>query len=262
MAYNAVLLDILEHISSISEPVKLNWGFVQQWPSGALEYFVQAGVLKSASSAQSIECNACEHCCFMDVMIQPGEDGADNRAFIVCDLPEMQMQMGRIQIPLERLQQWTTGFKQLAEVIAGLLGFDGHIEYKTEQESIRLGMLKSKSGRRWVSLKSLPLVLEVNGFSVPVSELLFFDDGELAIDKLRIDGLINSKPVSKAYTPSIDKREARKLSTRDKYQDWQDEYVSLQKEHPQRSKIWFSRQIAKLPIAQGASSETIRRQLK
>lgn len=259
-----MLLDLLEHIGSTNEPVLVNWDSVQQWPSGALECFVQAGILVSASSAKSLECNACEHHCFMDVLMQVGEGDSVNRAFIVCDVPEMQSQIGRVQIPLERLQQWNTSFKQLAGVVAELLGFNGRIEYKPEQASIRLGMLKSKGGRRWVSLFHHPLELEINGFKSPVNELLFVDSDELAIDNSRIDEVVNSKPLSvgKTYTPSTDKREARKLATQAMYQDWQDEYASLQVKHPTKSKTWYSLQIAKMSIAQGSDSETIRKHLK
>lgn len=263
MAYNTVLIDLLEHISSTSEPVVINWDDSQQWPSGALECLVQAGILMPASSVQSIECNACEHHCFMDVLMQVSEGGSVNRAFIVCDVPEMQSQMGRVQIPLERLQQWKTGFKQLAEVIAGLLEFDDRIECKPEQASIRLGMLKSKGGRRWVSLLNQPLVLEINGFKTLASDLLFIDNDQLAIDNLRINELVNTKPlcVGKSYEPSTDKREASKLVTQAKYQDWQDEYASLKIKYPRKNKIWYSVQIAKSSISQGADSETIRKHL-
>ncbi len=264
MAYSPVLLDLLEHINSTSEPVVVNWDNVQQWPPGALECLVQSGVLVSASSAQSIECNACEHHCFMEVLILEGEGDSTDRAFIVCDVPEMQDQIGRIQIPFERLQQWKTSFKQIVGVIARLLVFDGCAKYKPEQSSIRLGMLSSKGGRRWVSLFSQPLELEINGFRVPVSELLYFDDVELVIDSLRINELVNAKPLNKgkAYKLSTDKREARKLATQAKYQDWQDEHASLQAKYPTKSRTCYSRQISRLPISQGASSETIRKQLK
>jgi len=259
-----VLFNLLEHIGSTSEPVLVNWDSVQQWPSGALKRLIQAGILMPASSAQSVVCNACERHCFMDVIALAGEGDCDNRTFIVCDVPEMQSQIGRVQIPLERLQQWKTDFKQVAGVVAGLLGFDGTSKYKSGQVSIRLGMLKSKGGRRWVSLFSQPLVVEVNGVKTPLSDLLFIDGGVMAIDKARIDELVNTKPLTdgKAYVASTDKREAGKLATQVRYQDWQDEYVSLQVQHPTKSKTWYSLQIAKLPMAQGADSETIRKHLK
>lgn len=264
MNNHLVLLDLLAHISATREPVVIDWDSAQQWPSGALNCLIQAGILVSASSAQSIECNACENRCFMDVLVQAGGGNYDDRAFIVCEDSEMQSQMGKIQISLERLQQWKTSFKQLAGMVAGLLGFDGSVEYRLGQESIRLGMLKSKGGRRWVTLLNQPLELEINGYKTPVNELLLIENGELVIDRLRIDELVHTKPLSvgKSYVPTTDKREAGKLATLAKHQDWQDEYASLLVQYPEKNKSWFSRKISRMPIAQGADSETIRKHLK
>ncbi len=263
MTYNSALLSLIEQIGLTDSHFLIDWKTVQQWPSGALDGFTQTGLLATASPAKSIECNACENHCYMDVLRQTGGKSI-NRAFIVCDDPVMQSQMGKIEIPIAHLQQWKTSFIQLARVITGLLGFDADIEYKSEKDSIRLGMLKSKGGRRWVSLFNQPLELDINGFKTPVNELLFIDGGEIVIDTPRINDLLESKPlcVSKAYTPSTDKREAGKVATQAKYQDWQDQYASLKVKHPTRNKTWYSVQIAKLPIAQGADSETIRKHLK
>jgi len=97
-----------------------------------------------------------------------------------------------------------------------------------------------------------------------VNELLYVDGGELAIDRLRIDELVDAKPMSvgKAYAPSTDRLEARKLSTQAKYQDWQDAYLLLKTKHPTKSKSWIAGRIARMPVAQGSDSETIRKHLK
>lgn len=57
---------------------------------------------------ETIECHGCENRCLgMDVHIRTSEN-KPTRAFVVCEDPEMQEQMGIIQIPLERLLQWDT----------------------------------------------------------------------------------------------------------------------------------------------------------
>ncbi len=93
--------------------------------------------------------------------------------------------------------------------------------------------------------------------------MLFIDGGEITIDRPRIHKLLEVEPlgVGKAYIPSTDKREAGKIATQAKYQDWQDEYESLKERHPTKTKTWCSVRIAKLPIAQGADPETIRKHL-
>lgn len=262
MKLDKALLDVLGHLESSDKPVIINWDATQQWGDGVLDRLVKFGLLASTSSAQILECTGCEYRCFMDV-ITDTNNAKQTRAFIVCDVPEMQSEMGRIEISLERLEQWQSSIKQLAEVVQSLLAMTHDIN-DGDKAVIRLGMLQGKGGRRWVSLLNQPLVLEINGYKIPVSELLFVDNDELVIDKFRIDELLNTKPcsVSKVYTPSTDKLEARKLSTRAKYQDWQDEYVVLKIKHPKMNKSWFARQISRMPIGQGNDSETIRKHLK
>jgi len=262
MKLDKALLDVLGHLESNDKPVVIGWDAIQQWSDGVLDKLVEFGLLVSTSSAQILECRGCEYHCFMDVITDTNK-AKQPRAFIVCDVPEMQNEMGRIEVPLERLKQWQSSFKQLAGVIQGLLAMTHDIN-DGDKTVIRLGMRQSKGGRRWMSLCNQPLVLEINGFKIPINELLFIDGDVLAIDILRIDELVNTKPLSvgKAYTPSTDKLEARKLSTQAKYQDWQDEYKTLKIKHPTMNKSWFSRRIARMPIAQGSESETIRKHLK
>lgn len=179
MTLEKALLSLLDHLDSINKPITVNWGEVQQWDEGVLDKFVELGLLTSSSSAQILECSGCEYRCFMDV-ITDTNNSKQSRAFIVCDVPDMQSEMGRIEIPLEHLKQWQSSSKQLAGVIHGLLAMKGNID--TSKAEIRLGMLQGKGGRRWVTLLNQPLVLEINRFKIPVNELLFIDDDEIVID--------------------------------------------------------------------------------
>jgi len=261
MTLEKALYALLEHIEYSDKPIVVNWDTVQQWSKGVLEKLEKSGLLIPASSAQILECDGCENRCFMDVSTHTYNEKI--RAFIACDDAVMQSQMGRIEISLERLKQWRSSANQLASFIHGLLAMQSDINITNESE-VRLGMIKGKGGRCWVSLLNNPLVVLINGYKAPVSELLFVDDGELVIDRLRIDELVNRKPlnVEKTYESSTDNREARKLTTQTKYQDWQDAYESLKIKYLSKSKTWYSLQISKMPIAQGADSETIRRKLK
>ena len=170
----------------------------------------------------------------------------------------------RIQIPLVRLQQWQGSVKQLSMVIAGLLGLKDKITFTVDQSVIRLGMLKSPKGRRWVSLNSSDLSLEINQHTLPIDELIYFDDKQLFVDHDCIDDLLNHEPLNqgKRYTPSVDKRATRKLETQAMYQDWNDEYLRLKELHPKKSKVWCSIQISKMSIAKGKDAETIRHNIK
>lgn len=260
MDNNQALTALIEHVSASDEPVSLGWDELQQWQNGVLARFLMAGLLSQDVKAQSLVCSGCEQYCFMPVY----QTDDEQRAFIVCDDPDKQDQMGRVQVPLERLQQWQASARQFAGVIAGLLAFEPKPVYQKTSACYALGMLHSDGGRRWVSLMVQPLVLEINRHAAPLNELLYFDGEALVIDERRIDELLNSVPsdTGKAYIPDVSKREARKLATQAMYQDWHDEYLSLKQKRPHKTDTWYSMQIAKLGIAQGKDSETIRKNMK
>lgn len=263
MTFNDVLLAYLAHLRAENKAFALSWDTVQRWPDGALDTFLQLGLLIPASAAQSIECNGCEKRCFMDVITLPNNDPALTRAFVVCDDAEMQSQMGRIKVPLERLQQWQGSVKLLVKVIAGLLGLEDKITFSADQAVIKLGMLKGDKWRRWVSLNSVDLSLEINQHSVPVAEVLFFEDKDLVVDLNRIVDLLNSEALSKGkkYTPSTSKREASKLVTQAMYQDWNDEFLRLKDQNPKMTNPSIAKKISKMEIAKGRDAETIRKNM-
>lgn len=260
MTFNDVLLELLAHLRAENKPIIISWNTVQKWPDVALELLLKAGLLMRTSAAQSIECHACENRCFMDVITLAHDDPAFTRAFIVCDDVEMQSQMGRVKIPLMRLQQWQGSITQLSKVIADLLGLKDKLTFVGDQSVIKLGMLNTCKGRRWITLNCLDLSLEANKYTIPVEEVLYFEDEQLLIDHNLINDLLNREPLTqgKAYTPSTNKREARKLETQAMYQDWNDESLRLKKLHPRKSKTWRSLQISNMEIAKGRDSESIR----
>ncbi|MDB4222361.1 hypothetical protein N9850_01210 [Granulosicoccus sp.] len=258
--HSQALVALIAHVNASDKPVSLSWDEVQQWQDGVLAQFLAIGFLSTDVKAQSLVCMGCQQQCFMPVY--QTDDG--RRAFIVCDDPDMQTQMGRVKVPLERLQQWHASARQFAGVVAGLLGFDTKQEFQKTAASYRLGMLNSEGGRRWVSISVQPLGVEINRRSVPLTDLLYYSEDVLVLDQPRIDELLNSitSDSRKPYTPIVSKRETRKLTTQAMYQDWHDEYLSLQRKHPHKSNTWYSLQISKLPIAQGKDSETIRKNMK
>jgi hypothetical protein len=259
MTDNDVLKELLAHLRAENKPIVIGWDAVQHWPDGALDRFLMLGLLVPAATAQSIECHACDNRCFMDVMTVTHNDPALNRAFVVCDDADMQGQMGRVKIPLIRLQQWQSSVKQFALAIAGLLGLKDKIAFTTNQAVIKLGMMTSSKGRRWVTLNCLELLLEINQNTLPIDELLYFDEQQLVIDQNAVAALLNSEPLSKGkkYTPSTSKREARKLETQSMYQDWKDEYLKLNGLPPNKPDTWYAAKIFKMEIAKGRDAETI-----
>lgn len=267
MTLNSVLLSLLESLGTTGDSHIVDWNTVQQWPAGALARMLECGILTVTRAAQSIECQGCENRCFMEVHQLPGTNKKPARFFVVCDDPEMQEQMGRIQIPQEKLQQWKVTPHQLAKVAANLLVIDNNVNDRHGHNNIRIGMIEGGSGRRWLSLNKSPLALEISENKVPLEEVLFFDDDKLHIDKTRIYQLMEkaSGSTGKKYRPSTSKREARKRRTEAMYADWHAEYHKYRLKYPNRkthSDNWIAKQIAKMKIAQGRDSETIRHNMK
>ncbi|MEX0962939.1 MAG: hypothetical protein WDZ52_02705 [Pseudohongiellaceae bacterium] len=241
---------------------QLQYDEVQGWGQSATEAFLGYGLIQPVSSANKIECVGCEERCYTDVVLQ-GQGTDRMRAFVVCEVPHKQAEMGRVAVQLERLQQWAVDSRMLARFMALQLGLEPARVQVTEAGVLRLGMVPSPRGRRWVSLLPSPLALEINQQRVPVNEVLFAGGGEISLDELRIQAMLAKEPEAsgKAYTPSTDGRESRKQQTQAMYQDWHDAYVKLIKQHPNRPKTWYAHKISRLEIAKGKSSETIRKRL-
>jgi hypothetical protein len=254
-----VLTALIAHIDTLGKPVHIGWDEVSLWQDDALPILLGVKLLTKSNPSQSLECKGCENRCYMPVKLTQDKQ----RAFIVCEDIDKQGDMGRIAISLPRLRQWRTSSKHFATVIAGLLGFEGVANYKKDTDIYELGMLRSDTGRRWVSLTANPLTLVINQHATPVNDLLYIDNNQLAIDREQINELLNN-PTSnaKVYTPNKDRQEDRKLETQAMYQDWNDAYLYSRKKHPSKSSKWHSQQIANLPIAKDRDSETIRKNMK
>ena len=259
MPFNTTLETVLDQLATTDQPVLFDWHTVQRWPEGALKRLLDIGLLDKASTAKSIECRKCGiNICYKDI-----EGVSSDRPVVVCDDPEMQEQMGVIDIPLDHLKQWKTSAKLLAKVIADLLGLNYQLDRKKQPANIKLGMLTSKQGRCMVSLNVHPLQLELNQRNAPVKELLYFYEGELLLDRPRINEMLLAPPLqeSKTYTPSTSQQEDRKRTTEAKHQNWIDKYHQLKRKHPDKKKPWICDEIAKLDIAQNAKGSTIYRKL-
>ncbi|RTR40552.1 hypothetical protein EKG38_01115 [Shewanella canadensis] len=71
------------------------------------------------------------------------------------------------------------------------------------------------------------------------------------------------KPLAqKANTKNNYKQEYNKAQTQIKYKNWEREAKKIKKKHPNKPKTWIAAQIAKLPIAEGKSADTIRKNIK
>ena len=262
MDLSRALGEVLASVEAGMGRAVFSYDTVAAWDAVVLETFIAHDLLQPTAVAQSVECRGCEERCFSDVVVQPSKAGA-LRAYVVCEVPAKRAEMGRVAVQPERLSQWLLSAELLARFIADQLGLANVFSAGEDPQRIRLGMLQGVNGRCWVSLIAAPLTLEVNQQIVPVSELLFIENGVITLDEARIRSLVNglANPAGKPYTPNTDQRESRKLTTQAMYQEWQDAYDSLRHEHPGKSKKWYSLKLARMPVARGRDAETIRKHL-
>jgi hypothetical protein len=263
MHIDQVLLLLLNSLSLKSHKLVLSCFSVNLWQEQVFTLMLDNKLITPVSKAKSFQCRYCEKNCTLDVI--PHSYPNKTRYYAVCEDPIMHEQVGRMTIPPEQLKQWQISIKQLAVLIAELLGLSSDISYKADQKSITLGALKSKVlGRKSVVLNVEPLTLVINQSILPINKLLYFENNKLVLDINKITHALNLKqsPPVKAYRANTDKRELQKANTLAMHQDWQEQAIKLKKKQPTMSKTWISKRIAKLPIAQGKSAETIRKTIQ
>lgn len=67
---------------------------------------------------------------------------------------------------------------------------------------------------------------------------------------------------SEYHQPSTARREVRKQGTQAMYKEWHRAYRVLKREHPNMSDVWYAERIARMDIAKGRNSDTIRKRMK
>ena len=134
---NALLQNLAQSLKKGDDKVIYRFEDVQQWKAGVLATLLDYKLIKAISAAQNIECQGCENTCFMDVISHQVND--KQRSYIVCDDSEKQALMGRITVKPEQLKQWQVSIKNLAHVLAELLGFDD-FKFTSKQAYIPLGL--------------------------------------------------------------------------------------------------------------------------
>ncbi|GAB5498520.1 MAG: hypothetical protein PsegKO_08310 [Pseudohongiellaceae bacterium] len=262
MSLAVALRELLASVEAGSGHAVLGFDDIHHWGSEARDSLVQLNLLAPAVAATSLECRGCEEHCFSEIMYSASVAG-QSKPFILCEVPEKQAEMGRVAVQAERLQQWQCRTASIAQFLADRLGLDAVMDAEPDLQHIRLGMLTGPQGRRWAVLSINPLVLEVNQHSAPLEELLFVENDSVKLDTLRIQAFLakDKQSTGKAYQPNQDRREARKQATEAMYQDWRDTHEQLLREHPGKSKSWYSQKIARMDVGQGKNPETIRKRL-
>jgi hypothetical protein len=233
---------------------------LSQWPAAAVTAMKSQRLLAKARPASSTICPGCERACVMPVHTLPRASGTA-ASFIVCD---KRSDINRVPVSAECQKQWRCDADAVCGFITASLGLRRSDQLPADAGLLNIGIAYGRKRSQMLSLRAdgeLALVAANN--TVPLAELVGYRDGEYSVDGDTIRQLVDfATTADPRYTPSNARREARKLDTQAMYEAWRKAYRDLKKKRHNMFDVWYSRQIAKMDIANGRSAETIRRHMK
>jgi hypothetical protein len=255
------LLELLERVGASNDAAALvSDAELSRWPVEAVRGLKSHKLLLKASPASSVVCPGCEQECAMPVhTVSVGTGKA--ASFVVCDKRD---DINRVPVSAERLRQWRCGVEAVGGFIAHGLGLRPESQRKAGAGLWELGLVTGKKRSQMVCLRvgeALELVAGNN--AVSLAELVCFGSEGYSVDGQAIRQLVDMATTGDSrYTTSNVRREARKLKTQARHERWRKEYRALKKRKPGMSDVWYSQQIATLPVADGCSAETVRKHMK
>ena len=181
-------------------------------------------------------------------------------SFVVCD---KRSDINRVAVPAARIAQWRCDASAVCRFVAASLGLKQTAVPPTEDGLLPIGIASGNKRTQMLCLRVQELLALVVGTStVPLADVVGFEDGRFTLDGLVIRHLVDAATTADPrHTPSTVKREARKMDTRAMYATWQKAFQTLRKKHPGRSNVWYSQQIAKTDIGQGRDASTIKKHM-
>jgi hypothetical protein len=218
-------------------------------------------LLSKARPAISAICPGCERDCVMPVYVLPNEGNQPPRAFVVCD---KRNDINRVAIPLSRLTQWQCSAEAVCGFIAASPALRSSDKKVASADFWEVGMATGYKRSQMLCLQaSGALLLVAGGNSLPLAELIEYQDGAYSVNEVIIRQLVDTAITGdNRYTPSNARREARKLDSQAMYSSWQQEFRKLKKKFPNKPDVWYSLQIAKLDIGGGREPATIKKHMK
>jgi hypothetical protein len=260
MTPRAALVELLGRVGGSMDAAVLNNNELNQWPETAVAAMKTQRLLTKAKPAVSAICPGCERDCVMPVQtrIHPSRGAV---SFIDCD---KRSDVSRVVVSVERLEQWRCTADAVGDFVAASLGLRRSDKRRpASADFLEIGMATGKKHSQMLCLQTDgELMLVAGGNRLPLADLIALRAGGYSLDSARVGQLIDAASTpDNRYTPSNAKREARKLDTQAMYKDWQKAYRKLAKMNPNMSEVWYSQQIAKLPVAKGRSAGTIKKNM-
>lgn len=240
--------------------VLINDGELSQWPSVAIAAMKSQKLIAPARPAPSVICPGCENDCVMPVHTPPVTT-EPSASFIVCD---KRSDTNRVQVSPELLIQWQCSIDLVIGFIATNLGLRRSTRQTSRAGLREIGIATGYKRSQMLCLQTRgELALVAGDSKIPVAELVAFRNGKFVLHADMVRRLVDAATTAdERYTPSDDKREARKLQTQVKHEIVQNKYRELKRLRPEQTDKLIAQQIFKLKIVQGLTVETIRKNMK
>ncbi len=256
-----VLHELLERVAASRDAAALvSEEEVTGWPADAVRELKSGKLLMKAGPATSVVCPGCDQECAMPVHTVPSPTGKAV-CFVVCD---KRNDVNRVKVPDALLKQWRCGAEAVAAFTAKSLGLRTESQRKAGPGLWELGLVTGKKRSQMLCLRADgTLELVAGNQTVLLAELVRYETRGYSLDEVAIGQMVDSATTGDSrYTPSIARREARKLDTQDLHESWRKAFRKLKGSRPGMSDVWYSQQIAKVDIAKGRCAETIRKYMK
>ena len=261
MTPEAVLIELLMRVNAGREAAALISDYeLSHWPIDAVAALKSQRLIVKARPATSVVCPGCEQECVMPVHTLSGTS-KNPASFIVCDKRD---DINRVPVSPERLTQWRCNIESVRRFVANSLGLRRTNTRSANADLWEIGMATGDKRSQMLCLKAdVDLTFVAGTNVVPLAECIGYGDGKYSVNTTMIRQLVDSATsADNHYTPSVTRREARKLDTQAMYRSWQKEYMKLKKKNPDEPDTWYAMKIGKMPLSKGRELGTIRKNMK
>ena len=260
MTPQAAMTELLTRVGARNgEAVLVSTDELNQWPTAAVSALKSQGLLLKARPAQSVVCPGCEQECSMPVHTLTRAN-APSASFAVCD---KRNDTNRVPVSTARLAQWRCDAQAVCSFVAASLSLLPTSVLSSEASLLPIGMARGHKRTQMLCLRVQDYVrLVVGAEAMPLAEVIGFEDGSFTLDQTVVYQMVDAATTADPrHTPSNVNREARKIETQAMYATWQKAYRAVRKKRPNESDVWYSQQIAKMPVADGRNAGTVKKHM-
>ena len=136
----------------------------------------------------------------MSVHVRPAHHQQPASAYVACD---SRAEMGKVKVAMSRLRQWQITDMQVADWLTRAFGLKGKPVGDPTSSVFTIGTLQGKKRMGTLQFDTVsPVSLNVAGHSIPLCEVVSFEQDHLCIDRAAILGMVDFVPVAEATASS------------------------------------------------------------